>query len=70
MKLRNGKDTEKKRVRIREEFSTNAFLYINKEMRKEYFRASIATYKINSIFKREILKQLKNEIESIGTIEL
>jgi hypothetical protein len=69
MKLRNGKDTEKKRVRIKEELSTNVFLYIDKEMRKEYFRASITTYKINSIFRREILKKLKDEIESIGSIE-
>ena len=65
MKLRNGKDTEKKRVRIREEFSTNLFLYIDKEMRKEYFRVSVANYKINSIFRKEILSQLKDEIERI-----
>lgn len=65
MKLRNGKDTEKKRVRIREELSTNAFLYIDKETRKDYFRLSVTTYKINSMFKREILKTLKQEFESI-----
>lgn len=65
MKLRNGKDTEKKRVRIREELSTNSFMYIDKEMRKEYFRVSVANYKINSIFRKEILSQLKDEIERI-----
>lgn len=65
MKLRSGKDTEKKRVRIREELSTNAFLYIDKEIRKDYFRLSITTYKINSMFRREILKTLKQEIENI-----
>jgi hypothetical protein len=65
MKLRNGKDTEKKRVRIREELSTNVFLYIDKEIRKDYFKTSIRDYKINSIFRREILQQLKTEIETI-----
>lgn len=65
MKLRNGKDTEKKRVRIREELSTNIFLYIDKEIRKDYFKTSLRDYKINSIFRREILQQLKTEIESI-----
>jgi hypothetical protein len=70
MRLRNGKDTEKKRVRIREEFSTNAFLYIDKEMRKEYFKVSLTNYKINSIFRKEILKQLKDEIEAIDDIKM
>jgi hypothetical protein len=70
MRLRNGKDTEKKRVRIREDFSTNAFLYIDKEMRKEYFKVSLTNYKINSIFRKEILKQLKDEIEAIDDIKM
>jgi hypothetical protein len=65
MKLRNGKDTEKKRVRIREELSTNVFLYIDKEMRKDYFRTSLTDYKINLIFRKEIMQQLKTEIETI-----
>jgi hypothetical protein len=65
MKLRNGKDTEKKRVRIREELSTNIFLYINKEMRKDYFKTSLTDYKINLIFRKEIMQQLKTEIETI-----
>jgi hypothetical protein len=65
MKLRNGKDTEKKRVRIREELSTNVFLYIDKEMRKDYFKTSLTDYKINLIFRKEIMQQLKTEIETI-----
>jgi len=65
MKLRNGKDTEKKRVRIREELSTNIFLYIDKEMRKDYFKTSLTDYKINLIFRKEIMQQLKTEIETI-----
>ena len=65
MKLRNGKDTEKKRVRIKEELSTNQFLYIDKDMRKEYFKLSLSNYKINMIFRKEILKSLKDEIERI-----
>jgi len=65
MKLRNGKDTEKKRVRIREELSTYVFLYIDKEMRKDYFRTSLTDYKINLIFRKEIMQQLKTEIETI-----
>lgn len=65
MKLRNGKDTEKKRVRIKEELSTNRFLYIDKDMRKEYFKISLSNYKINMIFRKEILKSLKDEIERI-----
>ena len=65
MKLRNGKDTEKKRVRIKEELSTNQFLYIDKEVRKEYFKVSLSNYKINRIFIKEILKNLKEEMEKI-----
>ena len=65
MKLRNGKDTEKKRVRIREELSTNVFLYIDKDIRKEYFKVSLLNYKMNVIFRRDILKNLKEEIEKI-----
>jgi len=65
MKLRNGKDTEKKRVRIREELSTNVFLYIDKEMRKDYFKTSLTDYKINLILRKEIMQQLKTEIETI-----
>ena len=65
MKLRNGKDTEKKRVRIKEELSTNAFLYIDKEVRKEYFKVSLSYYKINKIFIKEILKNLREEMERI-----
>jgi hypothetical protein len=65
MKLRNGKDTEKKRVRIREELSTNIFLYINKKIRKDYFKTSLTDYKINLIFRKEIMQQLKTEIETI-----
>ena len=65
MKLRNGKDTEKKRVRIKEELSTNQFLYIDKDIRKEYFKLSLSNYKINMIFRKEILKSLKDEIERI-----
>jgi len=65
MKLRNGKDTEKKRVRIREKLSTNVFLYIDKEMRKDYFKTSLTDYKINLIFRKEIMQQLKTEIETI-----
>ena len=65
MKLRNGKDTEKKRVRIKEELSTNVFLYIDKEVRKEYFKVSLSYYKINKIFIKEILKNLREEMERI-----
>ena len=65
MKLRNRKDTEKKRVRIREEFSTNAFLYFDKGIRKDYFKTSLNNIKINLIFRREIKKRLKTEIECI-----
>jgi hypothetical protein len=65
MKLRNGKDTEKKRVRIKEELSTNQFLYIDKEVRKEYFKVSLSNYKINRIFIKDILKNLKEEMEKI-----
>jgi len=65
MKLRNGKDTEKKRVRIKEELSTNHFIYIDKEVRKEYFRVSLSNYKINRIFIKDILKNLKEEMEKI-----
>ena len=65
MKLRNGKDTEKKRVRIREELSTNGFLYIDKDIRKEYFKVSLLNYKMNVIFRRDILKNLKEEMEKI-----
>lgn len=65
MKLRNGKNTEKKRVRIREELNTNIFLYINKEMRKDYFKTSLTDYKINLIFRKEIKQQLQTEIETI-----
>ena len=65
MKLRNGKDTEKKRVRIKEELSTNAFLYIDKEVRKEYFKVSLSYDKINKIFIKEILKNLREEMERI-----
>jgi hypothetical protein len=65
MKLRNGKDTEKKRVRIKEELSTNQFLYIDKEVRKEYFKVSLSNYKINRIFIKEILKNLKEEMDKI-----
>jgi hypothetical protein len=65
MKLRNGKDTEKKRVRIKEELSTNCFLYIDKEVRKEYFRVSLSNYKINRIFIKDILKNLKEEMDKI-----
>lgn len=65
MKLRNGKDTEKKRVRIKEELSTNVFLYIDKEQRKEYFKVSLSYYKINKIFIKEILKNLREEMERI-----
>ena len=65
MKLRNGKDTEKKRVRIREELSTNVFLYIDKDIRKEYFKVSLLNYKMNVIFRRDILKNLKEEMEKI-----
>ena len=65
MKLRNGKDTEKKRVRIKEELSTNVFLYIDKELRKEYFKVSLSYYKINKIFIKEILKNLREEMERI-----
>ena len=65
MKLRNGKDTEKKRVRIKEELSTNQFLYIDKEVRKEYFKVSLSNYKINRIFIKDILKNLKQEMDKI-----
>ena len=65
MKLRNRKDTEKKRVRIREELSTNAFLYFDKGIRKDYFKTSLNNIKINLIFRREIKKRLKTEIECI-----
>ena len=65
MKLRKGKDTEKKRVRIKEELSTNVFLYIDKEQRKEYFKVSLSYYKINKIFIKEILKNLREEMERI-----
>jgi hypothetical protein len=65
MKLRAGKDTEKKRVRIKEELSTNVFLYIDKEQRIEYFKISRTNCKINLLFRKEIQKQLKQEIERI-----
>lgn len=65
MKLRNGKDTEKKRVRIKEELSTNCFLYINSEQRKDYFRLSQSNCKINLLFRKEILKMLKEEYDNI-----
>jgi hypothetical protein len=65
MKLRAGKDTEKKRVRIKEELSTNVFLYIDKEQRIEYFKISRINCKINLLFRKEIQKQLKQEIDSI-----
>lgn len=65
MKLRNGKDTEKKRVRIKEDLSTNVFLYIDPEQRKEYFRVSRENYKLNLMFRREILMRLKNEFDNI-----
>jgi hypothetical protein len=65
MKLRNGKDTEKKRVRIKEELSTNQFLYIDKEVRKEYFKVSLSNYKKNKIFIKDILKNLKEEMDKI-----
>jgi len=65
MKLRNGKDTEKKHVRIREELNTNVFLYIDKKIRKDYFKTSFRNIEINLIFRREIKKQLKTEIECI-----
>ena len=65
MKLRNGKDTEKKRVRIKEELSTNIFMYIDKEQRIEYFKISRTNCKVNLQFRKEIQKQLKQEIESI-----
>lgn len=65
MKLRNGKDTEKKRVRIKEDLSTNVFLYIDTEQRKEYFRVSRENYKLNLMFRREILMRLKNEFDNI-----
>ena len=65
MKLRNGKDTEKKRVRIKEDLSTNVFLYIDPEQRKEYFRVSRENYKLNLMFRREILMKLKKEFDNI-----
>jgi uncharacterized OsmC-like protein len=65
MKLRNGKDTEKKRVRIKEELSTNIFMYIDKEQRAEYFEISRTNCKVNLLFRKEIKNQLKQEIESI-----
>ena len=65
MKLRNGKDTEKKRVRIKEDLSTNVFLYIDPEQRKEYFRVSRENYKLNLMFRREILMRLKKEFDNI-----
>jgi hypothetical protein len=65
MKLRNGKDTEKKRVRIKEELSTNVFMYIDKEQRIEYFKISRTNCKVNLQFRKEIQKQLKQEIDSI-----
>jgi hypothetical protein len=65
MKLRNGKDTEKKRVRIKEELSTNIFMYIDKEQRIEYFKISRTNCKVNLQFRKEIQTQLKQEIESI-----
>jgi hypothetical protein len=65
MKLRNGKDTEKKRVRIKEDLSTNVFLYIDPEQRKEYFRVSRENYKLNLMFRREILMKLKEEFDNI-----
>ena len=65
MKLRNGKDTEKKRVRIKEELSTNVFMYIDKEQRIEYFKISRTNCKVNLQFRKEIQNQLKQEIESI-----
>jgi hypothetical protein len=65
MKLRNGKDTEKKRVRIKEELSTNIFMYIDKEQRIEYFKISRTNCKVNLQFRKEIQNQLKQEIESI-----
>jgi len=65
MKLRNGKDTEKKRVRIKEDLSTNVFLYIDPEQRKEYFRVSRENYKLNLMFRREILMKLKEEFNNI-----
>ena len=65
MKLRNGKDTEKKRVRIKEELSTNIFMYIDKEQRIEYFKISRTNCKVNLQFRKEIQKQLKQEIDSI-----
>ena len=65
MKLRNGKDTEKKRVKIKEDLSTNVFLYIDSEQRKEYFRVSRTNYKINLMFRKEILMKLKEEFNNI-----
>ena len=65
MKLRNGKDTEKKRVRIKEDLSTNVFLYIDPEQRKEYFRVSRENYKLNLMFRREILMKIKEEFDNI-----
>ena len=65
MKLRNGKDTEKKRVKIKEDLSTNVFLYIDLEQRKEYFSISRANYKINLMFRKEILMKLKEEFDNI-----
>jgi hypothetical protein len=65
MKLRNGKDTEKKRVRIKEELSTNVFMYIDKEQRVEYFKISRTNCNVNLQFRKEIQKQLKQEIDSI-----
>jgi hypothetical protein len=65
MKLRNGKDTEKKRVRIKEELSTNVFMYIDKDQRMEYFKISRKNCNINLQFRKEIQKQLKQEIDSI-----
>ena len=65
MKLRNGKDTEKKRVKIKEDLSTNVFLYIDSEQRKEYFRVSRTNYKINLMFRKEILMKLKEEFDNI-----
>ena len=65
MKLRNGKNTEKYRVRIKEEFNTKHCFYIDKEQNKEYFSISRTIYKTNLIFKKEILKKFKEEFDSI-----
>ena len=61
MKLRNRKDTEKKHVRIKEDFNKRHCFYIDKKQNKEYFKISRETYKNNLINRREILKQFKAE---------